>query len=146
MSNLFKPQLTPVQHAAVTAGRAALLKRLQAAPFSRGQRPGEFAVHFVQEWVDAAGTLDQFIIERADAPLDDSWNTMLPPDSDILNEGRGNYRVWIRHTAYLSAAARARWGLPCQPTWHCVCTGAWELAVAMALAAAAVYLVPATEQ
>lgn len=144
MSNPYKVHLTPVQRAAVDAGRARLLAQLRQLPFSRGQRAGEFAVHFGNEWVEAAGTLDQFIVEHADAPLDDSWHAQLPTTCSIRHEGRGAYVLWVPHSVYLAAAARARYGLPCQPTWHCVCTSAWELAVALALAAAALYLMPAS--
>lgn len=144
MTNLFKVHLTPVQREAVDAGRERLLTTLRAPPFSRGQRAGEFAVHFVQEWVDADGTLDQFIIEHADAPLDGSWHTSLPDGSDLMHEGRGAYRLWVRHDAYLAVAQRQRWGLPFRVRGECACKTAWDVAVAAALIAASVYLMPSS--
>ena len=146
--NPYKPQLTPAQRRAVNAGREQLLLTFNRAPYNAGQRRGEFAVEHCGEWVDRIGSLDEFFISHAEAPLDDAWRDFEragPVGTMLTPQGRDSYRLLVPHALYMDFARAHRYGLPCALDAPCVCTLALQLLAAGACAYAALLWAPTAE-
>ena len=123
----------------IDAGRSALLKKWNAAPFTAGQSEA-FAVSLSQEELDDAGAIDVFVARNKNvrAEISKEWQRFCDAHGLALRHDKRDFYIDVPHSYYLS---RTKWKM--QTSAACIQDSLGIIVAALALMVVAYYMLDA---